>query len=238
MSRMGADAQWSMHTGVNPVPHALYRSGGGPIAPNPHRGPAFCLLSIIIDMASSLSAICRLLCTQLPALFQEGLIYKGSVAPSALRGAVLDPHPHQPPPPILKLSALGHHSPTAATLQKPGQRRGAVIWGPLSHSWACHRGHGDLQFNASMVRNLCVYPCNMIFRLKQWCERISSINDSSCNANQTGLILTTPSLHPQGAQNQFNITNTHYAFNLQFKKYSKTRTKQALFQYPKVPLGA
>lgn len=98
MSRMGADAQWSMHTGVNPVPHALYRSGGGPIAPNPHRGPAFCLLSIIIDMASSLSAICRLLCTQLPALFQEGLIYKGSVAPSALRGAVLDPHPHQPPP--------------------------------------------------------------------------------------------------------------------------------------------
>lgn len=78
----------------------------------------------------------------------------------------------------------------------------------------------------------------MIFRLKQWCERISSINDSSCNANRTGLILTTPSLHPQGAQSQFNITNTHYAFNLQFKKYSKTRTKQALFQYPKVPLGA
>ncbi|GAA6110507.1 uncharacterized [Tachysurus ichikawai] len=126
---MGADAQWSAHTGVNPVPQALYRSGGGPSVPNPHRGPAFCLLSIIIDMASSLSAICRLLCTQLPALFQEGLMYKGSVAPSALRGAVLDPPPlqkknhlHPTPPTILKLSALGHNSPTAATLQKPGLR--------------------------------------------------------------------------------------------------------------------
>lgn len=104
MSRMGADAQWSMHTGVNPVPHALYRSGGGPSAPNPHQGPAFCLLSIIIDMASSLSAICRLLCTQLPALFQEGLAYKGSVAPSALRGAVLDPQP--PTHPLFSSSQL------------------------------------------------------------------------------------------------------------------------------------
>lgn len=117
--RMGADAQWSTHTGVNLVPHALYRSGGGPSAPNPHRGPAFCLLSIIIDMASSLSAICRLLCTQLPALFQEGFTYKGSMAPSALRGAVLDPSRKKKkitPPFIFKLSALGHHSPTAATL--------------------------------------------------------------------------------------------------------------------------
>lgn len=213
---MGADARWSAHTGVNLVPRALYRSEGGPSAPNPHRGPAFCLLSIIIDMASSLSAICRLLCTQLPALFQEGLIYKGSVAPSALRGAVLDPQP-QPPHPthpstILKLSALGHHSPTAATLQKPGLRRGAVIGAPvppLSHSWACQTGHGDLQLNASMVHNLCIYPHNMILMLRQRWER-----------KQQRLLLrtdrpnfTTPSLYPQGAQKQFNITNTTRIIN-------------------------
>lgn len=134
MSRTGADAQWSAHTGVIPVPHALYRSRGGPSAPNLYRGPAFCLLSIIIDMASSLSAICRLLCTQLPALFQEGRTYKDSVAPSALREAVLDPHPPAPPAKSTHysqaLSALGHHSPTAATLQKPDLRRGAVMGAP------------------------------------------------------------------------------------------------------------
>lgn len=204
MSRMGADAQWSMRTGVNPIPRALYRSGGGPSAPNPHRGPAFCLLSIIIDMASSLSAICRLLCTQLPALFQEGLAYKGSVAPSALRGAVLDPHP---PPHAHYSQALSSGTPQSNSCHTPKaspETRGCY-WGPsapLSHSWACHRHrrHENLQLNASMVRNPCVYPCNMILRLKQWRERIGSVYDLCCNANQTDRpTFTTPPLCPQGA---------------------------------------
>lgn len=131
-SKMGADAQWRTHTGVNPVPHTLYRSGGGPSAPNPHRGPAFCLLSIITDMASSLSAICRLLCTQLPALFQEGLAYKDSVAPSALRGAVLDPQPPYADPPSYYSQALSSGTPQSNSCHTPKARlemRGCY-WGP------------------------------------------------------------------------------------------------------------
>lgn len=198
MSEMGADAQWSTHTGVNPVPHALYRSGGGPSAPNPHPGPAFCLLSIIIDMASSLSAICRLLCTQLPALFQEGLSYKGGVAPSALRGAVLDP---QPPPthPLFSGSQLWDTTVQQLPHSKSQARDEGLLLGPRCPSVTQLGPPQRTRGPAARCLNGARSP-----GLSAGC-----IFDATCDAeSQTGLIWTRLLFYPQGARKQFSITHT------------------------------
>lgn len=116
--------------GVNAIPDTLYRSEGGPSGLNPCSSPAFCLLSIIIDMAPSLSAICGLftsgcpLCSWRSFLYKEGLRARGRLAPLALRGAV--PFRLRGPTHPLQTSSQGHNSPAAAALQQPGPGQGDV----------------------------------------------------------------------------------------------------------------
>lgn len=70
-----------------------------------------------------------------PLCFRRGSHTKTAWPHRHLGELSLTRKPPPNPPTILKLSALGHHSPTAATLQKPGVRQGTDLGAPVP---LCH----------------------------------------------------------------------------------------------------
>lgn len=94
--------------GVNHVPDKLYRSEGGPSGLNPCSSPAFCLLSIIIDMAPSLSAICGLFTSGCPLCSWRSFHTKRQVGPFGAKGSC-------------PLSSLGDYPPSPDLISRAQQ---------------------------------------------------------------------------------------------------------------------